>query len=48
VISAFLLLFTGWYLTGTIMDTGTGLLLMSALLVMAIGMVADLIDKRMP
>jgi glycosyltransferase involved in cell wall biosynthesis len=48
VLSAFLLLFTGWFLTGTIMDTGTGLLLMSALLVMAIGMLADLIDKRMP
>lgn len=48
VISAFLLLFTSWFLTGRIMDTGTGLLLMSALIVMAIGMLADLIDKRMP
>ena len=48
VISAFLLSFTSWFLTGKIMDTGTGLLLMSALLVMAIGMLADLIDKRIP
>ena len=48
VISAFLLLFLSWLLAGRIMDVGTGILLMSALIVMAIGMLADLIDKRMP
>lgn len=48
VILALLLLFISWFLTGRIMDTGTGLLLMSALLIMSIGMLADLIDKRMP
>ena len=47
VISAFVLTFASWMITGRIMDVGTGILLMTAVIVMAIGMLADLIDKRM-
>ncbi len=48
VISAFVLSFASWKITGRIMDVGSGILLMTAVMVMAIGMLADLIDKRMP
>lgn len=47
VISAFVLSFASWSITGRIMDVGSGILLMTAVMVMAIGMLADLIDKRM-
>lgn len=48
VVSAIVLSFASWLITGKIMDVGSGILLMTAVMVMAIGMLADLIDKRMP
>ena len=46
VVFAFVLLIVSWLLTGKAMDVTFGVILMSAVMVMAIGMLADLIDKR--
>ena len=43
---AFLILLGSWVLTGKLMDVTFGVFMMSAVMVMAIGMLADLIDKR--
>ena len=47
VLLAFLVLFGSWVLTGKAMDVTFGVVLMTAVMVMAIGMLADLIDKRL-
>ena len=47
VLFAFLVLFGSWILLGKAMDVTFGVILMTAVMVMAIGMLADLIDKRM-
>jgi len=44
---AFLVLLGSWILTGKFMDVTFGVVLMTAVMVMAIGMLADLIDKRL-
>jgi hypothetical protein len=46
VIFAFLVLFGSWYFLGKPMDVSFGVILMTAVMSMAIGMLADLIDKR--
>lgn len=46
VLLAFLLLLGSWVFTGKPMDVTFGVILMSAVMVIAIGMLADLIDKR--
>jgi glycosyltransferase involved in cell wall biosynthesis len=46
VILAFLLLIGSWLLTEKAMDVTFGVMLMTAVMLMAIGMLADLIDKR--
>lgn len=46
VIFAFLVLFASWLFLGKAMDVTFGVILMTAVMVMAIGMLADLIDKR--
>lgn len=43
----FLVLIGSWVLTGKVMDVTFGVILMTSVLVMAIGMLADLIDKRL-
>ena len=43
---AFVVLIISWLITGTPMDVTFGVILMTAVIVMAIGMLADLIDKR--
>ena len=47
VLLAFLVLFGSWVLTGKAMDVTFGVILMTAVMVIVIGMLADLIDKRM-
>lgn len=47
VILALLAFILNWSLLGRIMDVSSGVLLMTAVIVMSIGMLADLIDKRM-
>lgn len=47
VLLAFLVLLGSWVLTGKAMDVTFGVVLMTAVMVMVIGMLADLIDKRM-
>jgi glycosyltransferase involved in cell wall biosynthesis len=47
VAAAFLVFVLSWKFFGQIMDVTFGVLLMTAVIVMAIGMLADLIDKRM-
>ena len=47
VLSAFIVLFGSWFLLGKAMDVTFGVILMTAVVVMVIGMLADLIDKRM-
>lgn len=47
VIAAFFILFGSWKITGKPMDASFSVILMSAVITMAIGMLADLIDKRM-
>jgi len=47
VLLAFLVLLGSWFLTGKAMDVTFGVVLMTAVMVMTIGMLADLIDKRM-
>jgi len=48
VILAFLILFISWIVLGRAMDVTFGIFVMTAIIVMAIGMLADLIDKRLP
>jgi glycosyltransferase involved in cell wall biosynthesis len=48
VIFAFLVLLASWIILGKAMDVTFGVIIMSAVIVMAIGMLADLIDKRLP
>ena len=43
---AFMVLAGSWFFMGKIMDVTFGVILMTAVMVMAIGMLADLIDKR--
>lgn len=43
---AFLVLIGSWFLTGKAMDVTFGVILMTAVMVLVIGMLADLIDKR--
>ena len=43
---SFLVLIGSWVLTGKAMDVTFGVILMAAVMVLAIGMLADLIDKR--
>ena len=47
VLLAFLVLLGSWVLTGKVMDVTFGVVLMTAVMVMTIGMLADLIDKRL-
>jgi len=47
VILAFLVLYGSWLIFGRAMDVTFGVILMTAVMVMAIGMLADLIDKRL-
>lgn len=46
VLLAFLVLLGSWLLTGIAMDVTFGVILMTAVMVLAIGMLADMIDKR--
>lgn len=46
IVLAFVVLIVSWQLTGKAMDVTFGVILMTAVMVMAIGMLADLIDKR--
>jgi glycosyltransferase involved in cell wall biosynthesis len=46
VLFAFTVLILSWLLTGKIMDVSYGVILMTAVMVMTIGLLADLIDKR--
>lgn len=48
VLLACFILIASWLLLGKIMDVTFGVILMTAVMVMAVGMLADLIDKRMP
>lgn len=48
IIFALLLLTGSWFFMGKAMDVTFGVILMTAVMVMAIGMLADLIDKRLP
>lgn len=47
VIFAFIVLFSSLIFLGKVMDVTFGVILMSAVIVLAIGMLADLIDKRL-
>ena len=47
VLVAFLVLLGSWILTGKAMDVTFGVILMTAVMVTVIGMLADLIDKRL-
>ena len=46
VLFAFIILIVGWFLLGSVLDTTFGLVIMTAVIILAIGMLADLIDKR--
>jgi glycosyltransferase involved in cell wall biosynthesis len=46
VMFAFIVLVGSWLLLGRVTDVSFGVILMTAIMVMAIGMLADLIDKR--
>lgn len=48
VLLACFILIASWLLMGKAMDVTFGVILMTAVMVMAVGMLADLIDKRMP
>ena len=48
VLLAFLVLIVSWLLFGKPMDVTFGVILMTAVIILAIGMLADLIDKRLP
>ena len=47
VLLAFFVLIGGWVILGNVLDVTFGVILMTAIIVMAIGMLADLIDKRL-
>jgi glycosyltransferase involved in cell wall biosynthesis len=47
VLFAFFILMGGWVLTGKAMDVSFGVILMTSVMVLVIGMLADLIDKRL-
>lgn len=46
VLLAFLVLLGSWFFTGKAMDVTFGVVLMAAVMVMTVGLLADLIDKR--
>jgi glycosyltransferase involved in cell wall biosynthesis len=46
VILAFLILIGGWLLLGAVLDVTFGVILMTSVMTLTIGMLADLIDKR--
>jgi glycosyltransferase involved in cell wall biosynthesis len=46
VLFAFLVLILSWFLLGSILDTTFGIIIMTAVIILAIGMLADLVDKR--
>jgi glycosyltransferase involved in cell wall biosynthesis len=46
VLFAFLILILSWFLLGSVLDTTFGIIIMTAVMVLAIGMLADLVDKR--
>jgi hypothetical protein len=48
VIIAFVILFTSWMVLGKAMDVTFGVVMLNAVIVLSIGMLADLIDKRLP
>lgn len=47
VVIAFVVLFGSWFIFGKAMDVTFGVIIMTAVIVMSIGMLADLIDKRL-
>lgn len=47
ILFAFTVLIISWLFTGIAMDVTFGVILMTAVMVMAVGMLADMIDKRM-
>jgi hypothetical protein len=47
VVIAFVVLFGSWFVLGKAMDVTFGVIIMTAVIVMSIGMLADLIDKRL-
>ncbi len=46
IVFAFMVLILSWLFTGKVMDVSFGVILMTAVTVMTIGLLADLIDKR--
>ncbi len=46
IVFAFMVLVLSWLFTGKVMDVSFGVILMTAVTVMTIGLLADLIDKR--
>jgi hypothetical protein len=46
IVFAFVVLVLSWLFTGKVMDVSFGVIFMTAVVVMAIGLLADLIDKR--
>jgi len=46
IVFAFMVLILSWLFTGKVMDVSCGVILMTAVTVMTIGLLADLIDKR--
>jgi glycosyltransferase involved in cell wall biosynthesis len=46
VLFAFFVLIMSWFLLGSVLDTTFGVIFMTAVMVLAIGMLADLVDKR--
>ncbi|MFC1830299.1 glycosyltransferase [Thermodesulfobacteriota bacterium] len=46
VVFAFIVLFGSWYIFGKAFDTSFGILIMTAVMLAAVGMLADLINKR--
>lgn len=47
ICTAFLILITSWWLFGKAMDVTFGILIMTAVMVLSVGMIADLIDKKL-
>ena len=47
VVLAIVVLLGGWFFLGVFMDQSFGIIIMTAVVVMSIGMLADLIDKRL-
>ena len=46
LVSAFVVVFVGWLLLGIIMDVTFGIIILTSVMTLTIGMLADLIDKR--